>query len=95
MGFFTIFIAPLAGLVIAEVVRWAVRRRRSRPLFLVAAAGSAAGPLPLLAINLIRAIINLSAGGGIGGLFGLLWLAVYAFMVVSTAYYRLSGIQLR
>jgi len=95
MGFFTIFLAPLAGLVIAEVVRWAVRRRRSRRLFLLAAAGAAVGALPLLAINLVRALAYLSAGAGIGGLWGLLWLAVYAFMVVSTTYYRLSGIQLR
>jgi hypothetical protein len=95
MGFFTIFIAPLAGLVIAEVVRWAVRRRRSRRLFQVAAIGAAAGAFPLLAINLIRAFAALAAGAGIGGLWGLLWVAVYAFMVVSTSYYRLSGIQLR
>lgn len=95
MGFFTIFIAPLVGLVIAEVVRWAVRRRRSRQLYLVTAAGAALGALPLLAISLIRAFAVLAGGAGIGGLLGLLWLAIYAFMVVSTAYYRLSGIQLR
>ncbi len=95
MGFFTIFLAPLAGLIIAEVVRWAVHRRRSAQLFRIAAAGAAAGAFPLLAINLIGAIASLSRGGGLGGLFGLLWVAVYAFMVVSTAYYRLSGIQLR
>ena len=29
MGFFTIFIAPIAGMLIAEAVRWAVKRRRS------------------------------------------------------------------
>ena len=37
MGFFTIFIAPIAGVIIAEAVRWVIRRRRSRLLFRLAA----------------------------------------------------------
>lgn len=89
LGFFTIFIAPLAGLIISEVVRWAINRRRSLPLYRLAAAGALAGALPLLGINLLGAL------GGFGGLWGLLWIGVYAFLVTSTAYYRLSGIQLR
>ncbi len=95
LGFFTIFIAPIAGLAISEVVRWAVRRRRSKPLFRLAAAGALAGALPLLGINLIGALAALSAGAGFGGLWGLLWIGVYTFLVTSTTYYRLSGIQLR
>jgi hypothetical protein len=93
MGFFTIFLAPLAGLVIAEVVRWAIRKRRAPRLFLLAAAGAALGALPLLFISLIRTIVSLSAG--VGGLLGLVWVGLYAFMVTSTVYYRLSGIQIR
>ncbi len=95
LGFFTIFIAPLGGLVIAEVVRWAVGKRRSLPLFRLAAAGAALGALPLLAIRLIGVVAALSAGGGLGSLWGLLWIGVYAFLVTSTTFYRLSGIQLR
>ena len=33
LGFFTIFVAPLVGIIISEVVRWAVRKRRSPQLF--------------------------------------------------------------
>ena len=37
MQFFTIFVAPIVGLIIVEVVRWAVKRRRSRILAQLAA----------------------------------------------------------
>lgn len=95
LGFFTIFLAPLAGLIIAEAVRWAIRRRRSRRLFVLTALAAALGALPLLLIQLSGVLLALAAGAGMGNLFGLLWLALYAFMVVSTTYYRLSGIEIR
>jgi hypothetical protein len=92
LGFFTIFIAPVVGVIIAEAVRWAVRKRRSRLLFQLAAGGALLGALPLLLIDLIGVLFS---GGGGFSLFRLIWPAVYAFLVVSTTYYRLSGIQLR
>jgi hypothetical protein len=95
MGFFTIFIAPVFGVLIAGTVRWAVRKRRSPLLYRLTAVGAFAGALPLLAINLITTFVLLGEGAGITGLFRLLWPAVYAFLVVSTTYYRLSGIQVR
>ncbi len=91
LGFFIIFVAPLVGLVIAEAVRRAVHRRRSPQLYRLAAAGAALGALPFLAINIFGLVYSL----GYGGLWNLIWYAVYAFMVVSTSYYRLSGIQIR
>ena len=39
VGFFTIFIAPVAGVITAEAVRLVIRRRRSGRLFLTATAG--------------------------------------------------------
>ena len=92
LGFFTLFIAPVIGVIIAEAVRWAVRRRRSRLLFQLAAAGALLGALPLLLIDLLGVLFG---GGGGFSLFGLLWPAIYTFLVVSTTYYRLSGIQIR
>lgn len=89
LGFFVIFLAPLAGMGIAEVVRFAVRRRRSPQLFLIAAAGAALGALPLLLMTIIGAL------GSRGGLFGILWLGLYTFTVTSTVYYRLRGIKIR
>ncbi len=97
LGFFTIFIAPIAGMLIAEAVRWAVKRRRSRWLFLIAAGAALVGALLLPLLRLLSLLAALSAGysvGGIGSLLGFLWYGIYAFLVTSTVYYRLSGIQL-
>ncbi len=56
LGFFTIFIAPVAGVVVAEAVRWVVRRRRSRLLYQIAAGGAIAGALPILLMGLLPAL---------------------------------------
>lgn len=95
LQFFTILIAPVIGFFISEAVRWAVRKRRSALLFQVAAGGALLGALPLLVVRLVFFLFALANGGDISGLFGLIWPAVYAFLVVSTTYYRLSGIQVR
>jgi hypothetical protein len=94
LGFFTIFIAPIAGVIIAEAVRWVIRRRRSRLLFRLATLAAIAGGLPLLLRGLFFVFI---AGGGPGlfSLFAILWPGVYVFLVASTVYYRLSGIRIR
>jgi len=92
MGFFIIFIGPIAGIIIAEAVRWATRRRRSKLLFQLAAGAAAAGCLPLL---LERGLpLLMGYGFGVGGLLGLVWMGVYTFLVVTTVYYRLSGIRI-
>jgi hypothetical protein len=94
LGFFSLFLSPVAGVIIAEAVRLAVRKRRSRGLFLAAAGAAAIGSLPLVLITLASVIIFLSQGG-LGILWGLAWQVVYTFIVTSTVYYRLSGISLR
>ena len=91
LGFFTIFIAPVAGVVIAEVVRFVVRRRRSVRMFQVATGAAVLGSLPLLLVI----ILSLGFGGGIYGLLGLVWQGLYTFTVPSTMYYRLRGINIR
>jgi hypothetical protein len=98
LGFFTIFIAPVAGVAIAETVRWVVRRRRSRLLFQLTTAGAIAGSLPHLLAPLLGLLAVSASGIGPGAglnLLGLLWPAVYTFIMASTLYYRLSGIQIR
>ena len=101
MGFFTFFLAPVVGVIIAEAVRWVVRRRRSRLLFRLVALATLLGSLPRVLVMLL-AIIGASGllGDGSAGfrggfLFGLLWPLVYSFLVTSTVYYRISGIQIR
>ena len=86
LGFFTIFLAPGAGAIIGEAVRWAVRRRRSKLLFQVTAGAVILGSL----LPICSALLF-----GRGFLGSLLWQGVFAFLATSTAYYRLSGLQLR
>lgn len=95
-GFFTIFIAPIVGVVIAEAVRWVVRRRRSRLLFRMITAAAVVGSLPLLLISLINIFFIMGAHGGAAftGLLPLVWRGLYTFLVASSLYYRLSGIRL-
>lgn len=89
LGFFVIFLAPVAGMAIAEVVRLVTRRRRSPQLFLIAAVGAALGGLPVLIFSLIGAFSMR------GGLLSLVWIGFYLFTVTSTVYYRLRGINMR
>ncbi len=95
--FFTIFVAPIVGVVIAEAVRWVVRNRRSTLLFRVALGGVILGALPSLIMNIIYFIQILSSGVGVSWLFlqDVIWQGVYLFLVTSTAYYRLTGISIR
>ncbi len=90
VGFFTLFIAPVAGVITAEAVRWVVRKRRSRLLFQLATVGAVLGALPLLGGAILSVVMF-----GAGGLLQMLWPALYTFLVASTLYYRLSGIQIR
>ncbi len=92
MGFFIVFIAPLIGLGITEANRYAVRKRRSRLLFQVSTAGAVIGSLPIL-VSIV--LLTLSRGTISLGLLGpLLWQGLYTFLIGSTVYYRLSGIQM-
>ena len=92
MGFFIVFIAPIIGLGITEAIRYAVKKRRSRVLFRVSTAGAIIGSLPLLASIVL---VTLSIGSlSLGLLVPLLWQGLYTFLIASTVYYRLSGIQM-
>jgi hypothetical protein len=96
LSWFTIFLAPVAGGVIAEIVRVAVRRRRGRYLFLAAAGAYVVGCLPIFALGLFAAVLG-QQGGGFGGfgLFRLLWAVVYTALATGTFYTRLRGISIR
>lgn len=99
LGFFVLILAPIAGMIIAEAVRLVTRKRRSRWLFITAAAATLLGSLPNIILPLIYSLFTLASGGSFSGLgvFGisLLWHGLYTIMVTSTMYYRLSGIHLR
>jgi hypothetical protein len=96
-GFFMLFIAPFAGGIIAEAVRWVIGRRRATPLFRAVAGAVVVGALlpDLVQFALVLAL----PGAGLGQIlaafgFSILWRLVFAVLAAGAAYYRLSGLRL-
>jgi hypothetical protein len=85
IGFFgfiiAIIAAPTAGVIIAEGVRLATRRHRSRLLYITIVVAVVLGSLPVILFNLTN-------------IFGLIFQGIYLALTLPTIYYRLSGIQL-
>ncbi|MCX8061800.1 MAG: hypothetical protein N3D16_04400 [Anaerolineales bacterium] len=94
LWFFAIILSPIAGTIIAEICRAVIQKRRSKRLYQTIALATALGSLPYLVLNLIFSL-NALGSGSFGGLIGLALQALYSFLVTSSVYYRLSGIQLR
>ena len=57
--FFALILGPTFGVAIAEAVRFAVRRRRSRYLWLVVAGGMVVGALPALVVGSMWGLLSL------------------------------------
>jgi hypothetical protein len=90
LGIFGLLVAPAIGVGVAEIIRRAVRNHRGRNLPTAAVAGALLGALPIV----LRGLIPLFGGGAIGwGALGLIWPSVYAFLIISTLYWRLRGIR--
>jgi hypothetical protein len=97
LGFWGFLLAPVVGGGLAEVVRWAVGRRRSRYLARWAAVGGALGILPLLALPVIGLVLTFgSADAGLlgGSLLAAVFPTVYGALMISALFYRLNGIRL-
>ncbi len=94
IGFFTIFLAPVAGVIIAEAVRLLINKRRSKRLFQVAAMAAVLGCLPALLTVLLTTLPGLFQGG-LFMVLGLVWQGFYTVTITTTLYYRLAGVQLR
>lgn len=91
VGIFGLLLAPFAGILIAETVRKATGKRRSKALFTVASISAALGAcVPLLPYLLILLLGNFS----LGILMTMIWPALFALIISTTVYTRLSGIQL-
>lgn len=89
LSYFAIILAPVVGGAVAELIRWAVRRRRGRYLPHIAAAAFALGGLALALIQLALALFSF------GGLFGILWTLIYTVLGAGTVFARLRGISVR
>ena len=98
LGFWGFLVAPIVGGGIAEGVRWAVGRRRSRYLPRWAAIGAAVGMLPTLVVPVVS-LIFLTGGEveatSIGAvLISAAFPLIYGVLITSALYYRLRGIRL-
>jgi hypothetical protein len=94
---FGFIFAPIIGGGLAEAIRVAVGRRRSRRLPVVAIIGGAVGVLPHLVPVGIGFFTTADAGatpawlGSIG--LNLIFPLAYGFLMISTLFYRLRGIR--
>lgn len=83
-GWFLVFAgSPTAGVIIAEGTRYAIRKHRSRNLFITIAAAVAIGAIPLVLIQVIS--LNI---------FGIVFQGIYLATAIPAVYTRLSGIQI-
>jgi hypothetical protein len=98
LSWWGIFIAPVVGGGVADIVHRAVGRRRSRYLPLAAVIGGAIGILPSLWQPFNRLFVVLFTGGELGALGTVLLQVVVPIvmgcLILSTLYYRLRGIRL-
>lgn len=99
LGFFTLILAPFAGIVIAEAVRFVIRKRRAPGLYLTAAAGTVLGCLPGLLGPLLMVLISSSSPNPVSLIgnagFSILIRGIYTFLVTGSMYYRLAGTRLK
>jgi hypothetical protein len=100
LSFWGLFIAPIVGGGLAEIVRWAVRGRRSRRLPLFAAIGGGLGVVVYLIFAVYQNLrwyfiadipFDPSVLTGAGFIF--LWPLVHGGLIISALYARLRGIR--
>jgi len=94
LGFLVLLVGPGVGMLIANAVRLAVRKRRSKALNKAVLWGSIGGCLPFVVMGILPLI---TLGGNLftlSGLLPLVWQVLYSALAVSTAYYQLTGIKL-
>ena len=97
IGFFILLAAAFIGGIAARAVNWVIRHRRSRFLWLAAAAGGIAGCLPGLLVAAVPLVFMLFRYGAeylLGSLIGLAWPAGYMIIAVGVLVASLKGIRL-
>ena len=82
MWFISFAIAGAAGVFIANITQAALRKRRSKQLFWLTAAGVVAGAIPVILFLLFT-----------GSFFSIIWQGIYLFTATPTVYARISGFQ--
>jgi len=82
MWFVSFAVAGAAGVLIANITQAALRKRRSKQLFWLVAAGVVAGAIPVILFLLFT-----------GNFFSIVWQGIYLFTATPTVYARISGFQ--
>lgn len=90
-GFFSLLLAPFVGIIIAEVVRKATGKRRGKTLFKITAISAVLGACVTLLPYFFVMLLGIS---GMETLIAMIWPVIYAAIVSTTVYTRLSGIQI-
>jgi hypothetical protein len=97
IGFFILFVAAFVGSIAARAVQWAVRHRRSRYLWLAAAAGGVAGCLPIMIPTVLFLLFLPGQEAGASWLtagMSLLWPVGYMLVVVGFLTANIRGLRL-
>jgi hypothetical protein len=85
---FILFLSPLSGTLIAEVVWRLVGRRYGQYLWVAVAAGIAVGTLPILGLQLLRGLSSLNYGD-VWGFLNIIVALVHIALAAGTAAARL------
>ena len=97
-GLIVLAVAPAAGTIIARIMLVALRRRRSRPLFMTVSAGVIAGAIPAILSQISSLLLYMNYYGAEGfsiwSLLPVIWIVVYLFIAVPVVYAQISGIRL-
>ncbi|MGB4595709.1 MAG: hypothetical protein WBI14_07360 [Anaerolineaceae bacterium] len=92
IGFITLLLAPGVGMLISNVVRMLVKRRRSRALNTAVMAGAIVGCLPILLMLVLRLIGSLSGVlPGFSAALPLIWQVLYSVVVPSSVLAQMRG----
>jgi hypothetical protein len=100
LSYWGLFVAPVAGGIVAEIIRWIIRRRRNQHLPLVAAIGAGIGVIGFLGYLIVTNLGLSFTSSGIdwailGGILpSLIWPVAHGVLMISAIYYRLKGIRL-
>lgn len=89
LGWFTIFLSPIAGTIIAEIIWRLIGRRYSEKLWWIVAVGIVVGTLPHIAIR-VFALIRTPIEWQVPMWIGLLWPLVHIGMAIGASTARLK-----
>jgi hypothetical protein len=92
IGFFTIFLAPIVGTGIGEIISRITGRRRSKRLFYITTGAVLVGALFITLASLLTSMVY--TGFYAYRLIPMIYQIVYALMCAGSVFYRLSGIRM-